>query len=76
MPEAPTLVAGFHQVAMMGEPIQKGRGHLHIAKHLLPLGKPQIGGDRHAGALVQFGQQMKQQSATGLAERKRAANPS
>ena len=66
MPEAPTLVAGLHQMAMVCEPIQQCRGHFHITKHLPPLGKPQIGGDQHAGTLVQLGQQVKQQRATGL----------
>lgn len=54
--EAVGLVAGFHDVAMMGQPIQQRSRHLGVAKHTRPLGEAQIGGDDHAGVLVQLGQ--------------------
>ena len=35
--EAITVVAGFDDMAMMGEPIQQCRAHLRIAEHIRPL---------------------------------------
>ena len=61
MPEPPALVSGFHDVAMVSQPIQQSRGQLFIAKHPAPFRKAQVGRDHHAGALVQLGQQVKQQ---------------
>ena len=53
----------------MREAIQQRRGHLGVAEHAGPFGEAQVGGDDHAGVLVQLGQQVEQQGAAGLAER-------
>ena len=53
----------------MRQSVQQRRSHLGISKHLRPFGKAQIGRDHNAGALIEFGQQVKQQSAAGLAKR-------
>ena len=58
MPEAPALVAGFDDVAVMGESVEQRGGHLGVAEHAGPLRERQVGGDDHAGALVQLGQQV------------------
>ncbi len=73
MAEAPGLVAGFHDVAVMGEPVQQSGGHLGIDEHAAPLAETQVGRDHHAGALIEFREQMEQQRAAGLAERQIAA---
>jgi len=46
----------------MGEPVQQRCRQLGIHKHTGPFREAQVGGDRHTGVLVQFGQQVKQQS--------------
>ena len=43
--EAVGLIAGFNDVAVMGEPVQQCRGHLGITEDSGPLGKRQVGGD-------------------------------
>ena len=58
--KAVTLVAGLDNIAMMGQTIQQGGGHLGIAKHLRPLAKAQIRGHDHRGLLVKPAQQMEQ----------------
>jgi hypothetical protein len=68
MLEPPTLIAGLHDVAVMRQPVQQGRGHLGIPKHIAPFREVQVGCDHHAGALVQLGEQVKQQCPTGLGE--------
>lgn len=44
VPQAPALVAGFDDVAMMGQPIQERRCHLGVTEDLSPLPKIEIGG--------------------------------
>jgi hypothetical protein len=51
--EAPAVVAGLDDVAVMGEAVQQGRGHLGVAEHTRPVGEGQVGGDDDGGALVQ-----------------------
>lgn len=61
--EAPGVVAGLHDVAMMGQSIEQGGSHLGVAEDIGPFCEAQVGGDHHAGAFVEFGQQMEQQCA-------------
>ena len=56
-------------MAVMRQSVQQRRRHLDISKHLRPFCKAQIGRDHNAGALVEFGQQVKQQRAARLAKR-------
>lgn len=64
-----TLVAGLQNVAVMGQPVQQGRGHLLIAKYARPFAEAQIGRDHDAGALVKLADQVEKQGAAGLTER-------
>ena len=67
-PEAEAVIACLEDVAMMGEAIQQGGGHLCIAEDASPFAKAQVGGDHDAGALVEFAEQVEQQRATRWAE--------
>jgi hypothetical protein len=51
--EAPTVVAGFDDVAVVGQPIEQRGGHLGVAEHARPFAEGQIGGDDDRGALVE-----------------------
>ena len=44
--EAPAVVAGLDDVAVVGEPIEHGGCHFGVAEHLRPIGEGQIGGDQ------------------------------
>src|ERR1700719_406721 len=66
--EAPTVVAGLNDVAMMRQAIQHGSGHLGVAEYLRPIGKSQIGGDQQRRVFVQLADQVEQQLAAWLAE--------
>ena len=59
--EAVGLIAGFNDVAVMGEPVQQCRGHLGIPEHAGPFAEAQVGGDYYAGAFVKRREQMEQQ---------------
>ncbi len=48
----------------MSEPVEQGRGHLGIAEDGSPFGEAEIGGDDHAGALIELA------SAGGTARRR------
>src|SRR4051794_31776754 len=52
--EAPALVSGFDDVAVMGEAIEHGRGHLGVAEDLGPVGEGEVGGDDDQGVLVEL----------------------
>jgi hypothetical protein len=44
MLEAPGLVAGFHDVAVMGDSIEQRGGHLRVVEDLWPFGAQSSGG--------------------------------
>ncbi len=67
--EAPALVAGLDDVAVMGEAIEQRRGHLGIAEHARPFAEGEIGGDQDRGALVEPADEVKEKLAAGLGER-------
>ena len=68
MDEAPALVAGLDDVAVMGETVKQGRGHLRVAEHGRPLPEREVRGDRDRGDLVELADEMEQQLAAGLGE--------
>ena len=68
MLEAITVVAGFDDMAMMGESIRQRGGHLRIAEHSGPIREAQVGRDDDAGALIELTEQVEQQRTAGLAE--------
>ena len=49
--KAPAVVAGFDDIAVMGEPVEQRGGHLGVAEDGCPFAEAQIGGDDDAGAL-------------------------
>ena len=53
----------------MGQTVEQRCSQLGVAEDRRPFGKAEVGGDCHAGALVQLREQMKQQRTTGLTER-------
>src|SRR5208337_1245462 len=67
--EPPAGVAGLDDVAMVGQAIEHGSGHLGVAEYLRPIGECQVGGDEQRGVLVEFADQVEQQLTAGLAER-------
>ena len=58
--EAPGLVAGFDDVAVMGEAVQQGCGHSGIAKDARPFTEGEVSRHDHRGALVKAANQMKE----------------
>jgi len=67
--EAPALVAGLDDVAVVGQAVQHGGGHLGVAKNLRPVGEGEICRDQQRGVLVELADQVEQQLTAGLAER-------
>jgi hypothetical protein len=66
--EAPGLVAGFDDFAVMGQPVEQRRGHFGVAEDAWPFAEGEIGGDNGRGALVELADQMKEELAAGLSE--------
>src|ERR1700687_1193490 len=67
--EAPAFVAGLDDVAMVGQSIEHGSGHLGVAEDLRPVGEGEVGGDQQRGVLVELADQVEQQLPAGLTER-------
>ena len=67
--EAETLALQQQDVAAMHQPIEQGRGHPFIAKHLRPVGEIEVRGQRHAGALVAIREELEEQLGRRLGER-------
>ena len=67
--EAPAVVAGLDDVAVVCQPIEHGGCHFGIAEHLWPISEGQVGSDQKRRVLIELTDQVEQQLATGLAER-------
>ena len=67
--EAPAVVAGLDDVAVVRQAIEHGGCHFGVAEHLRPIGEGEIGRDQERRVFVDFADQVEQQLATGLAER-------
>ena len=67
--EAPAVVAGLDDVAVMGEAVEQRGGHLGVAEDARPFAEGQVGGDDDRGPLVEPADQVEQQLAAGLGER-------
>ena len=61
--EAPALVAGLDDVAVVGEAIEQRCGHLGVAEDAWPFTEGEVGGDDDGGALVEAADQVEQQLA-------------
>src|ERR1700691_4114739 len=66
--EAEAVVAGFKDVAAMGETVEQRRGHLRIAEDCRPFAEAQVRRDDDAGSLVEFAEQVEEQRTSGGAE--------
>jgi len=61
--EAPAFVAGLDDVAMMGEPVEQGRGHFGVAEHAGPFAEGEVGGNDNRGFFVEPADEVEQQLA-------------
>ena len=66
--EAPTVVAGFDDLAVVGQPIEERGRHLGVAEDGRPFPEVEVGGDDDRGALVEPTDQVEQELAAGLGE--------
>ena len=60
-PEA--VIACFQDVAVMGETVEQSCRHLGVAEDSGPFAEAEIGGYDDTGSLVEFAEEMEQQSA-------------
>ena len=51
--EPPALVAGFEDVAVMGQPVEQRRGHLGVGEDARPFGEGEISRQDDRGPLVE-----------------------
>jgi hypothetical protein len=68
--EAPAVVTGLDDVTVVGQAVEQRGRHLGIAKHTGPLSECEIGGDDDRRALVEPADEVEQELAAGLSERK------
>ena len=61
--EAPAVVAGLDDVAVVGQAVEKRGRHLGIPEHAGPFTEGEIGGEDDGGALVEPADEMEQQLA-------------
>ena len=66
--EAPALVAGLDDLAMVGETIEERRGHLGVAEDGGPLAEGEVCGDDGRGSLVEPAHEVEEELAAGLGE--------
>ena len=66
--EAPGVVAGLDDVAVMCQPVEQGGGHLSVAEHARPFAEGEVGGDDDRGALVEPADEVEQELPAGLSE--------
>ena len=52
--EAPAVVAGLDDVAVVCQAVEHGGGHLGVAEYLRPIGEGEIGRDQQRGILVKL----------------------
>src|ERR1700677_888141 len=67
--EAPAVVSGFDDIAVVGQAIEQRGGHLGVGEDARPFAEGEIGGDDDRGALVEPADEVEQELATGLGER-------
>ena len=66
--EAPTLIAGLDDVAVMGEAVEERGRHLRIAEDAWPFAEGEVCRDDDRGALVETADEVEQQLPAGLRE--------
>jgi hypothetical protein len=67
--EAPTVVAGLDDVAVVSQAVEQRGRHLGVAEHAGPFTEREIGGDDDGGSLVESAYEVEQELAAGLSER-------
>jgi hypothetical protein len=67
--EAPAVVAGLDDIAVVGQAVEQRGCHLGVAEHAGPFAEGEIGGDDDGRALVKPADEVEQQLAAGLSER-------
>ena len=68
MLEAPALVAGLEDIAVVGESVREGGGHHGVAGDLGPFGEVEVGGHQQRSALVEAADEVEQELSAGLRE--------
>lgn len=63
-------LVGLVDVAVVREPVQRRSSHLGVAEDRWPFSERQVGADDDRGLLVEAADQMEQQLAAGLGERR------
>ena len=66
--EAPGVVSGLDDLAVVRQTIEERGGHLGVAEDGRPFAEGQVGGDDDRGALVEPADEVEQQLASGLGE--------
>src|SRR6202034_2089876 len=66
--EAPTVVAGLDDIAVVGETIEQRGRHLGITEDARPFTECEVGGDDDRGALVEPADEVEQELSSGLSE--------
>jgi hypothetical protein len=66
--EAPAVVSGLDDVAVMGQAVEQGGRHLGVAEHARPFTEGEVGGDEDRGALVEPADEVEQELTAGLGE--------
>src|SRR3954453_18995936 len=66
--EAPAVVAGLDDVAVVREPVEQGGGHLAVAEDSRPFGEGEVRRDDDRGPLIEAADQVEQQLAAALSE--------
>ena len=66
--EAPALVAGLDDVAVMGEPVEESGGHLGVAEDTGPFAEGEVGGEDDGGLLIEAADQVEEQLAADWAK--------
>src|SRR6202007_1681053 len=66
--EAPAVVSGFDDIAVVSEPVQQRCCHFGVGEDARPFAKGGICSDNDRGALVEPADKMEQELAAGLGE--------
>jgi len=66
--EAPAIVAGLDDVAVMGGPVEQRCGHLGVAEDGRTFAEGNVGGDNHRCLHVEPADEFEQQFTAGLGE--------
>ena len=66
--EAPGIVAGLHDVAVVCEAVEQRGRHLGVAEHAGPFTEGEVRGDDDGGAFVEPADEVEQELSAGLGE--------